>query len=206
MPRTKTSKAWLMEHVNDPFVQRAKAEGYRSRAAYKLMEIDDKDRLIKKGMVVVELGAAPGSWSQVIKTRVGENGRVIALDLLEIVPMAGVEFIQADFTDEATLLDLEQRLNGAPVGLVLSDMAPNMSGIASSDQARSVYLAELALEFSQRNLAAGGDLLVKVFQGSGFMEFRDAMRGVFQSVLVRKPKSSRGRSPEVYLLGRGKKD
>lgn len=194
-----------MEHVNDPFVQRAKAEGYRSRAAYKLMEIDDKDRLIKKGMVVVELGAAPGSWSQVIKTRVGPGGRVMALDLLEMVPLAGVEFIQADFSEEATLLDLEQRLNGQPVGLVLSDMAPNMSGIASSDQARSVYLAELALEFAERNLAPGGDMLVKVFQGSGFMEFRDTMRKFFGSVLVRKPQSSRGRSPEVYLLGRGKK-
>lgn len=205
MKRSKTSKAWLMEHVNDPFVQRAKAEGYRSRAAYKLMEIDDRDRLIKKGMVVVELGASPGSWSQVIKARVGEAGRVIALDLLEMVPLAGVEFIQADFTEEATLLDLEQRLNGQPVGLVLSDMAPNMSGIASSDQARSVYLAELALEFADRNLAPGGDMLVKVFQGSGFMEYRDAMRGVFKSVLVRKPQSSRGRSPEVYLLGKGKK-
>lgn len=205
MPRSKTSKAWLMEHVNDPFVQRAKAEGYRSRAAYKLMEIDDKDRLIKKGMVVVELGAAPGSWSQVIKTRVGPTGRVIALDLLEMVPLAGVEFIQADFTEEATLLDLEKRLDGKPVGLVLSDMAPNMSGIASSDQARSVYLAELGLEFAQRNLAPGGDMLVKVFQGSGFMEFRDAMRGVFSVVMVRKPQSSRGRSPEVYLLGRAKK-
>ena len=205
MKRTKTSKAWIMEHVNDPFVQRAKAEGYRSRAAYKLMEIDDKDRLIKKGMVVVELGAAPGSWSQVIKTRVGPAGRVMALDLLEMVPLAGVEFIQADFSEEATLLDLEQRLNGQPVGLVLSDMAPNMSGIASSDQARSVYLAELALEFAERNLAPGGDMLVKVFQGSGFMEFRDTMRKFFGSVLVRKPQSSRGRSPEVYLLGRGKK-
>lgn len=205
MPRTKTSKAWLMEHVNDPFVQRAKAEGYRSRAAYKLMEIDDKDRLIKKGMVVVELGAAPGSWSQVIKARVGETGRVIALDLLEMVPLHGVEFIQADFTEEATLLDLEARLAGQQVGLVLSDMAPNMSGIASSDQARSVYLAELTLEFAERNLPTGGDMLVKVFQGSGFMEFRDAMRRVFSSVAVRKPKSSRGRSPEVYLLGRGKK-
>ena len=205
MKRTKTSKAWIMEHVNDPFVQRAKAEGYRSRAAYKLMEIDDKDRLIKKGMVVVELGAAPGSWSQVIKTRVGPAGRVMALDLLEMVPLAGVEFIQADFSEEATLLDLEQRLNGQPVGLVLSDMAPNMSGIASSDQARSVYLAELALEFAERNLAPGGDMLVKVFQGSGFMEFRDIMRKHFGSVLVRKPQSSRGRSPEVYLLGRGRK-
>ena len=205
MPRSKTSKAWLMEHVNDPFVQRAKAEGYRSRAAYKLMEIDDRDRLIKKGMVVVELGAAPGSWSQVIKTRVGPGGRVIALDLIEMSPLAGVEFIQADFTEEATLIELEQRLNGQPVGLVLSDMAPNMSGIASSDQARSVYLAELALEFSNRNLQIGGDMLVKVFQGSGFMEYREAVRQVFSSVMVRKPQSSRGRSPEVYLLGRGKR-
>jgi len=205
MPRSKTSKAWLQEHVNDPYVQRAKAEGYRSRAAYKLIEIDDKDRLIKKGMVVVELGAAPGSWSQIIKTRVGPAGRVIALDLIEMVPLHGVEFIQADFSEEATLQEIESRLAGAPVGLVLSDMAPNMSGIASSDQARSVYLAELALEFAEKNLVPGGDMLVKVFQGSGFMEYRDAMRGVFKSVLVRKPQSSRGRSPEVYLLGKGKK-
>ena len=202
MPRTKTSKAWLMEHVNDPFVQRAKAEGYRSRAVYKLMEIDDKDRLIKKGMVVIELGAAPGSWSQIIKTRVGPAGRVIAIDLLEIVPMAGVEFIQADFSDEATLADLDQRLNGQPVGLVLSDMAPNLSGIDSADQAASLYLCELALDFAKAHLKAGGAFACKVFQGEGFEQYLKDVRAAFASVAISKPKASRARSSEVYLVAK----
>ena len=153
MKRTKTSKSWMAEHVNDPFVQRAKSEGWRARAAYKLMEIDDKDKLLRPGMVVVDLGAAPGSWSQVAIKRVGESGRVFALDLLPMEPIGGVEFMQGDFHDEAFVERFEEMLGGRQVDLVMSDIAPNISGIPSSDQARSVYLAELALDFAQKHLA-----------------------------------------------------
>lgn len=202
MKKHKTSKAWMHEHVTDPYVRRAKTEGWRSRAAFKLMEIDDKDRLLRPGMVVVDLGAAPGGWSQVAARKVG-GGRVLALDLLEMAPVAGVEFIQGDFREDAVLAELTLRLSGRPVDLVISDMAPNISGIAGSDQARSVHLAELALEFSRHHLKPGGIFLVKVFQGEGFDAFRKAMMEVFEKVLVRKPKSSRDRSSEVYLLGQG---
>ena len=205
MKRTKTSKSWMAEHVNDPFVQRAKAEGWRARAAYKLMEIDDKDKLIRPGMVVVDLGAAPGSWSQVAIKRVGESGRVFALDLLPMEPIAGVEFMQGDFHDEEFVERFEELVGGRHVDLVMSDIAPNISGIPSSDQARSIYLAELALDFAQKHLAVGGRFLVKVFQGEGFDAFRKQMEHDFKSVLVRKPKASRGRSSEVYLLGAGKR-
>ena len=205
MKRSKTSKSWMAEHVNDPFVQRAKAEGWRARAAYKLMEIDDKDKLIRPGMVVVDLGAAPGSWSQVAIKRVGESGRVFALDLLPMEPIPGVEFMQGDFHDEEFVERFEEILGGRQVDLVMSDIAPNISGIPSSDQARSVYLAELALDFAQKHLAQGGRFLVKVFQGEGFDAFRKQMENEFKSVLVRKPQASRGRSSEVYLLGSGKR-
>lgn len=205
MKRTKTSKSWMAEHVNDPFVQRAKSEGWRARAAYKLMEIDDKDKLIRPGMIVVDLGAAPGSWSQVAKKRVGELGRVFALDLLPMEPIPGVEFMQGDFHDEEFVERFEEILGGRQVDLVMSDIAPNISGIPSSDQARSVYLAELALDFAQKHLAQGGRFLVKVFQGEGFDAFRKQMENEFKSVLVRKPQASRGRSSEVYLLGSGKR-
>ena len=205
MKRTKTSKSWMAEHVNDPFVQRAKSEGWRARAAYKLMEIDDKDKLIRPGMIVVDLGAAPGSWSQVANKRVGEVGRVFALDLLPMEPIPGVEFMQGDFHDEEFVERFEEILGGRQVDLVMSDIAPNISGIPSSDQARSVYLAELALDFAQKHLAQGGRLLVKVFQGEGFDAFRKQMENEFKSVLVRKPQASRGRSSEVYLLGSGKR-
>lgn len=205
MKRTKTSKSWMTEHVNDPFVQRAKSEGWRARAAYKLMEIDDKDKLLRPGMVVVDLGAAPGSWSQVANKRVGESGRVFALDLLPMEPIAGVEFMQGDFHDEEFVERFEEMLGGRQVDLVISDIAPNISGIPSSDQARSVYLAELALDFAQKHLVAGGRFLVKVFQGEGFDAFRKQMERDFKSVLVRKPQASRGRSSEVYLLGSGKR-
>ena len=201
MKRTKTSKSWMAEHVNDPFVQRAKSEGWRARAAYKLMEIDDKDKLIRPGMIVVDLGAAPGSWSQVANKRVGEVGRVFALDLLPMEPIPGVEFMQGDFHDEEFVERFEEILGGRQVDLVMSDIAPNISGIPSSDQARSVYLAELALDFAQKHLAQGGRFLVKVFQGEGFDAFRKQMENEFKSVLVRKPQASRGRSSEVYLLG-----
>lgn len=201
MTRTKTSKAWMHEHVNDSYVQRAKSEGYRSRAAYKLMEIDDKDGLLRPGMVVVDLGAAPGSWTQVALQRVGRAGRVFALDLLPVEPLPGMEFIQGDFQEDAVLGDLESRLAGEPVDLVLSDMAPNMSGIDMVDQARSIHLGELALDFAARHLKPGGNFLIKVFQGAGFMEFRGEIQRHFASLQVRKPKASRDRSAEVYLLG-----
>jgi 23S rRNA (uridine2552-2'-O)-methyltransferase len=201
----KTSKAWMHEHVTDPYVQRAKAEGWRSRAAFKLMDIDARDRLLKPGMVVVDLGAAPGGWSQVAAQRVGGSGRVLALDLLDMAPLAGVEFLKGDFREDAVLRELTFRLQGKPVDLVISDMAPNISGIAATDQARSVHLAELALEFARLQLKPGGDFLVKVFQGAGFDAFRAAMAEAFDKVLVRKPKSSRDRSNEVYLLGRGRR-
>lgn len=205
MKRTRTSNAWLREHVNDPYVQRAKAEGYRSRASFKLMEIDDKDKLIRCGDVLVDLGATPGGWSQVAAKRMNGKGRVIALDLLEMEPLRGVEFIQGDFRDEAILLRLESMLAGERLGLVLSDMAPNMSGIPVSDQARIIHLAELALEFSRAWLKPEGAFLVKIFQGHGFNEFMQEMRSVFKTVSSRKPDASRDRSAEVYLLGKGLK-
>lgn len=205
MARTKTSKAWLHEHVSDPYVQKAKAAGWRSRAAFKLMEIDDKDRLIRPGGVVVDLGAAPGGWSQVVAERLKGKGRGIALDLLEMAPVPGVDFIQGDFRDEAILAQLEEKLAGDRVGLVLSDMAPNISGISVSDQARMMHLAELGLEFSREWLKPDGAFLVKVFQGYGYDEFVTQMRQVFKAVNTRKPDASRDRSSELYLLGRGLK-
>jgi len=200
MKRSKTSKAWMHEHVTDPYVQRAKAEGWRSRAAFKLLEIDSRDRLFRPGMTVVDLGAAPGSWSQVAAARVGPKGRVFALDLLEMAPIPGVEFLQGDFHDEAFVAAFEEKLGGRPVDLVLCDIAPNLSGIASADQARAINLCELALDFAQCHLAPDGRLLVKVFQGSGFEGFRAAVLRAFRAVVVRKPDASRDRSAEVYLL------
>jgi 23S rRNA (uridine2552-2'-O)-methyltransferase len=205
MKRSKTSKSWMMEHINDPFVQRAKAAGLRARAAFKLMEIDDRDKLLRAGMTVVDLGAAPGSWSQVAIGRVGAKGRVFALDLLPMEPIAGVEFMQGDFHDEDFVRGFEERLGGGRVDVVLSDIAPNISGIPSSDQARSIHLAELALDFAQRHLTPGGRFLVKVFQGEGFEAFRKAMEASFATVQVRKPDASRDRSSEVFLLGSGKR-
>ncbi|WP_263771817.1 23S rRNA (uridine(2552)-2'-O)-methyltransferase RlmE [Propionivibrio soli] len=206
MKRTKTSKAWLHEHVTDAYVQRAKAEGYRSRAAFKLMEIDDRDHLIRPGEVVVDLGSTPGGWSQVAAKRLGGNGRVIALDLLEMEPLHGVEFFQGDFRDEEVLRRLENVLGGRKAGLVLSDMAPNISGIPVSDQARVMHLAELGLEFAREWLKPEGAFLVKVFQGYGYEEFVRTLRSVFRDVSTRKPDASRDRSSEVYLLGRGLKE
>ncbi|HEY4698293.1 MAG TPA: 23S rRNA (uridine(2552)-2'-O)-methyltransferase RlmE [Gallionella sp.] len=205
MKRSKTSKQWMNEHVNDPFVQLAKKEGYRSRAAYKLLEIDAKDRLLKPGMVVVDLGATPGGWSQVAAAKVGRGGKVIALDLLPLDPLAGVDFIQGDFGDAEVLRRLEYLLQGKPAGLVMSDMAPNISGVVSADQARAMHLAELAMEFALEHLRPEGSFLVKVFQGAGFEDFLKLMRSRFVKVTSRKPKASRDRSSEVYLLGSGKK-
>lgn len=200
MPKTKSSKRWMQRHVNDEYVQRAQREGYRSRAAYKLLELQEKDRLIKPGQVVVDLGAAPGGWSQVAAKLVGKGGQVFAMDLLEMEPIPGVDFLQGDFRDQAVLDELLRRLDGRPVDLVISDMAPNVSGNAAVDLPRSMYLCELALDFARQVLKPGGSLVMKVFQGEGFDElFRDA-KGSFQRVLTRKPKSSRPKSREVYLV------
>ena len=195
----------MREHINDPYVQRAKAEGYRSRAAYKLLELDKKDRLLVPGQLVVDLGAAPGSWSQVVVAKLGTKGRVVAVDLLPMEPLAGVRFVQGDFREQEVLDALLLALGGRKADLVISDLAPNISGIGVSDQARSMYLAELALEFAQKCLKPGGSLLVKVFQGAGFTEFLAAMRKAFAKVGSRKPEASRGRSSEMYLLGKGLK-
>jgi 23S rRNA (uridine2552-2'-O)-methyltransferase len=203
MKRSKTSKQWMREHVNDVYVQRAKSEGYRSRAAYKLLEIAARDKLLKPGMVVVDLGAAPGGWSQVARAQVGARGLVLALDLLEMESLPGVTFLQGDFREDAVVAALAAALAGRTVDLVLSDISPNISGIAMSDQARVMHVAELALEFAAKHLKHGGNLLVKVFQGSGFQEFLRQMRTQFKNVATRKPEASRGRSSELYLLGKG---
>ena len=193
----------MREHINDPFVQKAKAEGYRSRAAYKLMEMDKKDRLLLPGQLLVDLGAAPGSWSQVAVAKIGNKGRVVAVDLLPMAPMPGVQFIQGDFREQEVLEAVLLALGGRKPDLVISDLAPNISGIAVSDQARSMYLCELALECAGKCLKPGGSLLVKVFQGAGFAEFLVDMRKSFAKVGSRKPEASRGRSSEMYLLGKG---
>lgn len=195
----------MQEHVNDEYVKRAQRDGYRARAAYKLIEIDDKDHLIKPGMTIVDLGSAPGSWSQVAVQRLKGQGKVIALDLLEMQPVAGVQFIQGDFREQVVLDQLEAALNGMPVDLVIADMAPNISGISDVDQANAMYLTELALDFSYKWLKPGGQFLVKVFNGSGFEEIVRNMRQGFDKVATRKPKASRDRSSEVYLLGSGRR-
>lgn len=203
MPRSKTSDAWMREHVTDPFVRRAKQQGYRSRAAFKLLEILERDRLVRPGMRVVDLGSAPGGWSQVVLPLVGASGRVVAVDVLEMPPLPGVAFIQGDFREADTLARLEQALQDQGVDLVLSDMAPNISGVAPTDQARSEYLVELALEFALEWLKPGGSLLVKAFHGSGIDGLRRRLGEAFEKVVVRKPKASRDRSSEFYLLARG---
>jgi 23S rRNA (uridine2552-2'-O)-methyltransferase len=202
--RNKTTKAWMLEHVTDTYVQQAKAGGWRSRAVFKLKEIDEKDRLLKPGMTVVDLGAAPGSWCQYAVKRIQPNGRLVAIDLLSVEPVTGVSFIQGDFREDEALHKLEALLEGRPVDLVLSDMAPNMSGIELVDQSRVMHLAELTLEFAQRHLKPGGDMLVKVFQGPDFMNYRQAIRGVFGVTHMRKPAASRDRSAEIFLLARKK--
>lgn len=195
----------MMEHLNDPYVKLAQKEGYRARAAYKLMEIDDKDKLIKPGMTVVDLGSAPGSWSQVAVQRLKGHGKVIALDILDMQPVGGVTFIQGDFREESVLRVLEEKINNTPVDLVIADMAPNISGVKDVDQAGAAYLTELALDFSKDWLKPGGNFLVKVFIGAGFEEILQNMRQMFDKVVTRKPKASRDRSSEVYLLGLGRK-
>lgn len=203
MKPSKTSKAWMQEHLDDPYVKQAQKDGYRARAAYKLIEIDDKDHLIKPGMTVVDLGSAPGSWSQVAIKRLKGTGRVIALDILEMPPIAGVEFIEGDFREDDVLKKLEKSLNNQPVDLVICDMAPNMSGVKQADQASAAYLTELALAFSEDWLKPNGHFLVKVFIGGEFEAILKTMRNMFDKVVTRKPKASRGRSTETYLLGLG---
>ncbi len=200
MKRSKSSRQWLDRQFRDDYVKRARQEGYRSRAAYKLLEIQNKDRIIKPGMRVVDLGAAPGGWSQVARELVGEKGQVIALDILEMEPIAGVEIILGDFREEGPLMELRNILAGNKVDLVISDMAPNITGNTSVDQPRSMYLCELALDFARESLRTGGGFLVKVFQGEGFDAYLRECRAAFSSVVSRKPKSSRPKSREIYLV------
>jgi 23S rRNA (uridine2552-2'-O)-methyltransferase len=196
-------KSWMQEHVADTYVKRARAEGMRSRAAYKLDEIAGRDRLLRPGMIVVDLGAAPGGWSQVAAERVTPGGRVIALDVLDMTPLRGVEFIRGDFREQSVVAELERALGARPADLVLCDMAPNLSGIAVTDRARALELAELALEFAMNHLKPQGNFLVKAFQGAGFEAFLKTLRGCFTAVAARKPGASRDRSSEVYLVGKG---
>ena len=205
MKKSHSSKQWLRRHVNDPYVKRSKQEGYRSRSAYKLLEIDARDKLLRPGQVIVDLGSAPGGWSQVAAKGVGPAGRVVAIDLLAMAPLEGVTFVEADFTSAAGLEAVEKALGGRKADLVLSDMAPNLSGIGVSDQARTMALAEIALDFARLHLKPEGALLVKVFQGAGIDEYLRLARATFDKVLVRKPESSRGESAEQYLLARGLK-
>ncbi|SDM46404.1 23S rRNA Um-2552 2'-O-methyltransferase [Franzmannia pantelleriensis] len=197
---SKTSKGWLKEHFDDQYVQRSWQDGYRSRASYKLLELDAKDALLRPGMAVIDLGAAPGGWSQIAAEKVGPEGAVIASDILEMDALAGVDFIQGDFTEEAVLDAILAALDGRPVDLVMSDMAPNMSGMAAIDQPQAMYLVELALDLAQQTLRPGGRFVAKVFQGEGFDDYLKALRGSFSKVVTRKPDASRARSREVYLL------
>ncbi|NJD30984.1 MAG: RlmE family RNA methyltransferase [Gammaproteobacteria bacterium] len=201
--RTKSSARWLAEHAADPYVKRAHEEGWRSRAAFKLEEIQRTDRILRPGMIVVDLGAAPGGWSQFAARTLAGKGRVVALDVLEMPALPGVEFIQGDFTEDEVLARLEAALGGAKVDLVMSDMAPNMMGISDVDHDRSMHLVDLAVDFAARELRPGGDLLMKVFQGREFQALIARLRRDFESVKLRKPKASRARSPEVYVLARG---
>jgi len=203
--RSKSSARWLKEHFDDPYVKRAQAEGWRSRAVFKLEELLERDRLLKPGMVVVDLGAAPGGWSQMIRERLGDAVRIVALDILPMQGISGVEFIEGDFRDEAVVQRLEATLGGVKPDLVLSDMAPNMSGVNEVDQARAMDLAELAQEFARVHLKPGGAFLTKLFQGRGFDEYLKNLRKAYERVSMRKPKASRARSPEVYALALGKK-
>lgn len=209
--RSKSSQRWLKEHFSDPYVKKAQAAGLRSRAAYKLEEVVERDRLLKPGMTVVDLGAAPGGWSQWVRQALDElgkgrddPGRVIALDILEMPPLAGVEFLHGDFREDAVLSELESMLGGRPVDLVLSDMAPNKSGMDAVDQPRIMHLAELAMDFADRHLRTGGDFLIKLFQGVGFDDYVRELRRRYARVAIRKPAASRRRSPEVYALAQGK--
>ena len=203
MARSKSSGRWLQEHVNDPYVQRAQKDGYRARSAYKLLELDEKDRLIRPGMLVVDLGAAPGGWSQVASRLVGDKGRVVATDILPMDAIRNVDFIQGDFREEPVLDEILRRLGGGKPDLVLSDMSPNLSGIDSADQAGSIYLLELALDMVRRVLKPGGVFVAKLSQGVGSDDYLKELRKSFDKVVIRKPAASRSRSREVYLVAKG---
>jgi 23S rRNA (uridine2552-2'-O)-methyltransferase len=202
MARTKSSRRWLDRHVSDDYVRRAQREGYRSRAVYKLLEIQQKDRILESGMRVIDLGAAPGGWSQVAARVVGSKGRVVAMDILPMEPISGVTFVAGDFREEQALRRLHDALGGEPVDAVISDMAPNLSGTAA-DQPRMIYLCELALDLAHQVLKPGGSLVVKIFQGEGFDAYLREVRSSFRRVASRKPKSSRSRSREIYLVATG---
>ena len=200
MARSKSSQVWLKEHFSDPYVKRAQAEGWRSRAVYKLEELIERDRLLKPGMTIVDLGAAPGGWSQMARQRLGDSGRIVALDILPMDSIAGVDFLCGDFREDEVLRQLEALLDGQPVDLVLSDMAPNMSGVGEVDQIRVMDLADLAEDFARQHLKPGGAFLIKLFQGAGFDDYVKRLRAGYGRVSIRKPKASRPRSPEVYAL------
>ena len=203
MARSKSSNQWLSEHVNDPYVKRAQADGYRSRASYKLLEIIKKDKLVRPGMMVIDLGSAPGGWSQVVAPMVGVKGRVIASDILPMDSMADVDFIQGDFTEDAVFDEIMAAVGEAPVDLVISDMAPNISGVNAADQASSMYLVELALDMARQVLKPKGWFVAKVFQGEGSEEYLKDVRSSFDKVVIRKPDASRPRSREVYFVAKG---
>ncbi len=201
--RTKSSARWLNEHVNDPYVKQAQKDGYRSRSSYKLIQLNERDRLIRPGMLVVDLGSAPGGWSQVAARLVGAKGRVLATDILAMEPLKGVDFIQGDFTEEPVLQQMLESLGENQPDVVLSDIAPNISGIDSADQASAMYLVELALDMARQVLKPEGDFVAKVFQGVGSEEFLKDLRTSFDKVLIRKPAASRSRSREVYMVAKG---
>lgn len=203
MARTKHGKSWMQRHLNDPFVQKAQKLGYRSRASFKLLELHEKDKLFKPGMTVVDLGAAPGGWSQILTKLVGRQGKVIALDILEMDPLPEVTFLQGDFTEQQTLENLQAELGEEQVDWVVSDMAPNLSGMIAVDQPRMMILADLAWDFAKQHLKKGGGFLVKVFQGDGFDLYVKTLRQCFEKVVIRKPDASRSASRELYVLARG---
>jgi 23S rRNA (uridine2552-2'-O)-methyltransferase len=205
MARSKSSHRWLKEHFDDEYVKRAQREGYRSRAVFKLEEIQQKDHILKAGMSVVDLGAAPGGWSQFALGVVGRQGSVVAMDILPMARLPGVQFVEGDFRDDAVLEQLLNLLKGREIDLVMSDIAPNISGVGAVDQPRAMYMAELAVDFADRVVRPGGDLLVKVFQGEGFDELVKVLRSRYDKVVMRKPRASRARSREVYALARGRK-
>jgi 23S rRNA (uridine2552-2'-O)-methyltransferase len=203
MSRSKSSNRWMQEHVNDPFVKRAQVDGYRSRASYKLLELIKKDQLIRPGMLVIDLGSAPGSWSQVVAPLVGAKGRLIASDILPMDALADVEFIQGDFTETSVLEKIIDAMNGEQADLIISDMAPNISGINAADQPASMYLVELALDMAREVLKPNGNFVAKVFNGEGFDDYFKSLRSNFEKVVIRKPAASRARSREVYVVGKG---
>jgi len=206
MARSKSSHRWMEEHVNDPWVKKAQVDGYRSRASYKLLELIDKDQLVRPGMVVLDLGSTPGGWSQVVAPLLGSRGRLIASDILPMDPIPHVHFIQGDFTEQEVFDQIMAALEGAGVDLVMSDMAPNISGVDAADQAASMYLAELALDMAVQVLKPDGNFVTKVFHGEGYEDYLKALRPHFDKVVVRKPEASRSRSREVYVLGKGKRN